>query len=171
MMLKAKTSDRIRSGRLAKAKGDEAGSSAPTTAASPRKPRIRAVPEAARPRYRGSQLATAFLDQNGHVSVDRAAEHFGISKGQLAETIGLKREALYRAARTGAPKTQARALEMLEIVGRVVDWAGSEKQALAWYRAEPIAPFGGRTAEALVKEGKAAAVRNYLDHVATGSFA
>jgi hypothetical protein len=42
---------------------------------------------------------------------------------------------------------------------------------MAWYRAQPIPAFGGRTAEALVKEGKAAAVRDYLDHVAVGGFA
>ena len=60
---------------------------------------------------------------------------------------------------------------MLEIVGRIVNWAGGEKQALAWYRAEPLPAFGGRTAESLVKDGKAAAVRDFLDHVATGGFA
>ena len=121
--------------------------------------------------FRGSQLVTAFYDTKGHVSVDRVAERFGMSKLQLADTIGLKPEAFYRAVRLEAPKTQARATEMLEIIGRIVDWAGGEKQAMAWYRAEPIAAFGGRTAESLVKEGKAAAVRDFLDHVATGGFA
>ena len=43
-------------------------------------------------------------------------------------------------------------------------------QAVAWYRAEPIPAFGERTAEALVKDGKAAAVRDYLDRVALGGF-
>ena len=42
---------------------------------------------------------------------------------------------------------------------------------MAWYRAEPIPAFGGRTAESLVKDGKAAAVRDYLDGVALGGFA
>ena len=101
--------------------------------------------------------------------------HAGIAGGraklQLAETIGLTRETVYRAARMEAPKSQERATEMLEIVGRIVDWAGGEKQAMAWYRAEPIAAFGGRTVECLVKESKAAAVRDYLDHLATGGFA
>ena len=60
---------------------------------------------------------------------------------------------------------------MLEIVARIVEWAGGEKQAMAWYCTEPIPAFGGRTAEALVKEGRAAAVRDYLDRVATGGFA
>ena len=121
--------------------------------------------------YRGAQMVTAFTDAEGQVSVDRVAERFGMSKGQLAEMIGLKAETVYRAARQGAAKTQGRAIEMLEILGRIVDWAGGEKQAMAWYRAEPIAAFGGRTAEALVKEGKATAVRDYLDYVATGGFA
>ena len=55
-----------------------------------------------------------------------------------------------RATRVSAPKTQTRATEMLEIVGRIADWAGGELQAMAWYRAEPIAAFGGRTAESLL---------------------
>ncbi len=120
---------------------------------------------------RGGNLVVTFLDSKGHISVERVAKRFGMSKVQLAETIGLKPETVYRAARLEAPKTQARATEMLEIIGRIADWAGGEKQAMAWYRAEPIAAFGGRTAESLVKDGKASAVRDYLDHVATGGFA
>jgi hypothetical protein len=119
---------------------------------------------------RSGRLA-AFFGPKGLVSVELVAKHFGMSKVQIAETIGVKRETIYRADRVRAPKTQARATEMLEIVGRIADWAGGEKQAMAWYRAEPIAAFGGRTAESLVKEGRAAAVRDYLDHVATGGFA
>ena len=49
--------------------------------------------------------------------------------------------------------------------------AGGEPQAMAWYRAQPIAAFGDRTAEALVKEGKAAVVRDYLDFLSQGNFA
>jgi hypothetical protein len=120
---------------------------------------------------RGGALVGAFLDQSGFVSVERVAERFGMSKMQLAETIGVKPETVHRMVRRNAAKTQTRATEMLEIVGRIVDWAGGEKQAMAWYRAEPIPAFGGRTAEFLVKEGRAAAVRDYLDHIATGGFA
>ena len=128
-----------------------------------------AAPTQTKPR--GGNLVVTFLDSKGHISVGRVAKRFGMSKVQLAETIGLKPETIYRAARLEAPKTQTRATEMLEIIGRIADWAGGEKQAMAWYRAEPIAAFGGRTAESLVKDGKASAVRDYLDHVATGGFA
>ena len=119
----------------------------------------------------GGRFVGAFLDTSGAVNVGRVVEVLGLSKAQFAETIGLNQTTLHRASRLTAPKTQARTLEVLEIVGRIVDWAGGEKQALAWYRAEPLPAFGGRTAESLVKEGKAAAVRNWLDHVATGGFA
>jgi DNA-binding XRE family transcriptional regulator len=116
-------------------------------------------------------LAATLMNHRGFVTVDKVAATFGMSKGQLAETIGLSREALYKLARLEAPKTQSRLKEMLEIVSRVSDWAGGKEQAMAWYRAQPIAAFGGRTAEALVKDGQAGALRDYLDHIALGGFA
>ena len=60
---------------------------------------------------------------------------------------------------------------MLEIVSRIASWAGGKHQAVAWYRAQPISAFGGRTAESLVKAGEARALRDYLDGLATGGFA
>src|SRR5437773_1452818 len=44
------------------------------------------------PSYRGAEMVTAFIDARGQVSVDQVAERFGMSKGQLAEMIGLKAE-------------------------------------------------------------------------------
>ncbi|NPU63962.1 DUF2384 domain-containing protein [Bradyrhizobium sp. 83012] len=61
--------------------------------------------------------------------------------------------------------------ECLEIIHRISDWAGGEEAATFWFRSEPLPAFGGRTAEALVKEGRAETVRNFLDHVALGGFA
>jgi hypothetical protein len=111
------------------------------------------------------------MDEAGTVSADGVADLFGISKQQLAETIGLDPQTLYKANRATAQRTQSRLREMLEIIARVSDWAGGQQRAMAWYRAQPIAAFGGRTAEALVKDGKAGALRDYLDHLAQGGFA
>ncbi|HXW19074.1 MAG TPA: antitoxin Xre/MbcA/ParS toxin-binding domain-containing protein [Roseiarcus sp.] len=136
------------------------------------KPKARLLTSKTQPEAgRGGGFVAAFRDSKGVVAVGRVAERFGLSKVQLAQTIGVERKAIYRTTRLEAPKTQARTTEMLEILGRIVDWAGGEMQAMAWYRAEPISAFGGRTAESLVKAGMAAAVRDYLDHVATGGFA
>lgn len=116
-------------------------------------------------------LVLAHMGETGQIAVEAVAESFGMSKTQLAETAGLSRETLYRAGRTASGKTQGRLREMLEIIGRVAEWAGGRQQAMAWYRAQPLPAFGDRTAEALVKEGKAGAVRDYLDHIALGGFA
>jgi hypothetical protein len=102
---------------------------------------------------------------------DTIAERLGIKKRELALTAGLPPAALQRKARAEAPATIARLSELAEIIHRVSGWAGGERQAFAWYRSQPIPAFGDRTAESLVKEGKAAAVRDYLDHMALGGFA
>jgi hypothetical protein len=119
----------------------------------------------------GTPLILSYMDPAGQIAAERVADGFGMSKSQLAETAGLARETLYRSERIGAPKAQGRLREMLEIISRVTEWAGGKDQAMAWYRAQPIPAFGGRTAESLVKDGKAAAVREYLDHMALGGFA
>ena len=49
--------------------------------------------------------------------------------------------------------------------------AVSMSRILAWYRSQPIPALDGRTPEALVKAGRASAVREYLDHFALGGFA
>ena len=116
-------------------------------------------------------LVLSFMDTHGTITAERVADRFGMSKTQLAETVGLARETLYRADRSRASKTQGRLREMLEILSRIEDWAGGKEQAMAWYRAQPIPAFGDRTAESLVKDGKALAVRDYLDHMALGGFA
>lgn len=117
------------------------------------------------------ELLRSLLDERGRAVIDRVAEAFGMSKTQLALTLGLSRESLYKAKRAEADKTQTRVREMLEVIVRVISWAGGQQQAMAWYRAQPIAAFGDRTAEALVKEGKASVVRDYLDFIAQGNFA
>jgi uncharacterized protein (DUF2384 family) len=111
------------------------------------------------------------MDQRGVVDVERVANAFRMTKGQLAETAGLGTSTVSKAERRTSPRTQKRVTEMLEIISRIRDWAGGEAQAMAWYRSQPIPALNGRTPEALVKSGKAAAVRDYLDHLALGGFA
>jgi ribosome-binding protein aMBF1 (putative translation factor) len=110
-------------------------------------------------------------DPGGIILADRVAKYFGMSKAQLAETAGLNQSVVHKPARLKAAKSQNRMREMLEIVGRVMEWAGSKEQGMAWYRAQPVPAFGGRTAESLVKDGKASTVRDYLDSIALGGFA
>ena len=119
----------------------------------------------------GPGFMTRFIDKGGLVDVERVADAFRMTKSQLAETTGLAAATISKADRRRAPRTQSRVREMLEIINRVRDWAGGETQAMAWYRSQPIPALDGRTPEALVKDGQAGAVRDYLDHVALGGFA
>lgn len=109
--------------------------------------------------------------ERGSLSPDRIAEHLRTTKEELAVTAGLSRDAVVRKARVQARGTQMRLREMVEILNRVEPWLGSPLAAYAWYRSQPLPGFTGRTAEMLVREGHAAAVRDYLDEVALGGFA
>jgi hypothetical protein len=130
-------------------------------------------PLSARPGFgeEAKPFVATLLDSAGVLEVDRVADAFKLTKFQLADILGLSRETLYKQSRAHAPKTQARLRDMLEIIGLVEDWAGGKLQAMAWYRAQSIPAFGGRTAESLVKSGHASAVRDYIDHMAMGGFA
>ena len=120
---------------------------------------------------RRAKESLQMLFEGSDIDAARAASALGLSKTQLAETIGIAREVFYKRERREAPRTQARLREMLEILVRVSAWAGGAQQALAWYRAQPLAAFGGRTAESLVKSGHATSLRDYLDHIAVGGYA
>jgi hypothetical protein len=105
------------------------------------------------------------------LSPDLMAELLRTTKEEIAATAGLSRDAVARRARVQARGTQRRLREMVEILSRIEPWAGSPVAAYAWYRAQPLPGFAGRTAEMLVREGHARAVRDYLDEVALGGFA
>lgn len=119
-----------------------------------------------------SGLLAKYADKRtGNVVVARLVDGTGFTKKNLAGTLGISLDAMYRADRVNSPATQVRMRELLEILGRITDWAGGEVQAMAWYRGQPIPAFGGRTAESLVKSNQAGPLRDYLDHMAMGGFA
>ena len=94
------------------------------------------------------------------------------TKAEIADTLGLSRDALSRTTRINATKTQTRLREMVEILHRVEDYTGSPPLvAYAWFRSEALPGFGGMTADQLVREGNAAHVHAYLDHVMAGGYA
>jgi transcriptional regulator with XRE-family HTH domain len=110
--------------------------------------------------------------EGGLVAADRLSQVLRVTRAELALALGLSRDAVSKAARARAPATQARLRDAVEILNRVRPWAGgSPQQAFAWYRSQPLPSFGDQTAEALVKEGRAEAVKRYLDRIAVGGYA
>ena len=116
-------------------------------------------------------LSTSVSKKAATREVGSVFDRLGLSKQDLAETTGIATTTLQRKDRLQSTSATRRLAEVAEIIHRVSDWAGGERQALAWYRSQPIPAFGDRTAESIVKSGKAAALRDYLDHLAMGGFA
>lgn len=121
-----------------------------------------------------AEAANAFLADvmrpDGCVAPDGLSSELRITKGELAIASGLSRDAVSKTPRLKARATQARLRDVVEIINRVMPWAGSAPQAFAWYRAQPLPSFGDRTAEDLVKEGRAEAVKSYLSRIAVGGY-
>jgi len=123
-------------------------------------------------------MATAvgpFLDEmvgpDGYVQAERLISTLRITRGELAFATGLSRQAVSGSAHLKTLHTQSRLRDVVEIVNRVLPWCGSVQQAFAWYRAQPLPSFGDRTAEDLVKDGQAEAVKRYLSRIAVGGYA
>ena len=94
------------------------------------------------------------------------------TKAEIADTLGLSRDALSRVARIRATKTQTRLREMVEILHRVEDYTGAPSLvAYAWFRSEALPGFGGMTADQLVREGNAHMVHAHLDRIMAGGYA
>jgi hypothetical protein len=125
---------------------------------------VRQKPHVSRPSRRGH-------GPGGVVAADRLTGTLRISKLELALALGLSRDAVSKTARLKSPATQTRLRDVLEIMNRVLPWAGSVAQAFAWYRSQPLPSFGDQTAEYLVKEGRAEAVKTYLNRIAVGGYA
>ena len=111
------------------------------------------------------------ITEKGAVTTDRLAEVLRVTKTELAAASGLSRDAVSKRARSTARATQTRLRDIVEIINRVSPWAGSVGGAFAWYRSQPLPSFGDKTAEDLVKEGRAQAVKEYLSRIAEGGYA
>jgi hypothetical protein len=123
-------------------------------------------------------MASAALDllsevfaENGTIHPDRLSDRLRIIRLQLAAAIGLSKDAITKQSRLQAPKTQARLRDAFEILNRVRGWAGSDEAAFAWYRSAPLPSFGDMTAEDLVKQGRAEAVKRHISRMAAGGHA
>lgn len=102
---------------------------------------------------------------------DDLAELLHVTRLELATSSGLSRDSISKTVRRNAPATVARLRDLSEILNRAAVWAGSLPQAYAWYRSQPLPSFGDQTAEDLVKQGRADAVKIYLSRIAVGGYA
>ena len=94
------------------------------------------------------------------VSARRFSEALHIDMQTLAKQAGVHRNTL---SRTPASESVQRFLrEALRVIRAATDIHGCVKQALFWYRNEPLSEFGYKTAEQLVSGGRTEDVLRYI---------
>lgn len=111
------------------------------------------------------------LEATPEGGLDPLTDSLGVTRLELALSSGLSRDAISKTARRESPATVARLRDLTEILNRAATWTGSLRQAYAWYRSQPLPSFGDQTAEDLVKQGRAEAVKTYLSRIAVGGYA
>jgi transcriptional regulator with XRE-family HTH domain len=119
----------------------------------------------------GINFLLIVINDDGLVASSALAKELHITKSDLAEVTGLSRDSVSKTARLKSKATQTRLRDTVEIINRVTEWSGSVGRAFAWFRSQPLPSFGDKTAEDLVKEGRARAVKDYLSRIADGGYA
>ncbi|HVW91691.1 MAG TPA: XRE family transcriptional regulator [Devosia sp.] len=126
----------------------------------------------------GGGVVISFMDRAGARTAERVARRLGVridapstqaDAGTGEAAAGASAPGL--SERGTSAKAELRLREMFDIIGRISFRTGGPWQAMVWYRGHRIPAFGGRTAEALVKEGKAFAVHDYIDGLAVDGLA
>lgn len=101
------------------------------------------------------------------VSPHRFSEALHVDLQTLALQAHVHRNTLRRAP--GSESVQRYLREALRVIRAAVDLAGEVDQALFWYRNEPLQPFGYRTAEQLVSDGRTDDLLRYVESLAAGA--
>jgi len=118
----------------------------------------------------GRFLIASLMDERGAVKVDHVADAFRMSKAQLAETAGLAREVFQKSSRRDSPKHSVACARC---------WRSSTWSRVGWWRRAGHGLVSRRAHPGLRRPdcrgagqvGNATAVRDYVDHLATGGYA
>ncbi|MGN6316374.1 DUF2384 domain-containing protein [Trinickia sp.] len=103
------------------------------------------------------------------VSARRFSEALHIDLQTLAKQAGVHRNTLSRMPASESVQRFLR--EALRVIRAATDVQGCVKQALFWYRNEPLSEFGYKTAEQLVSSGRTEDVLRYIVSLKTRSAA
>jgi uncharacterized protein (DUF2384 family) len=87
----------------------------------------------------------------------------------LADLCRVNRNTL--SSKAGSAAVQAGLGDIARIIGKAAEMTGDEGRAIIWFRHQPIAGFGRKTALDLVEEGHAEAVMWHLESLENGVYA
>ena len=101
------------------------------------------------------------------LSAKRFSEVLGIDLQTLAEQARVHRNTISRAP--DSHTVQAFLREAVRVIHAATDFSGDVRRAMFWYRNEPIAAFGYKTAETLVSEGRTEDVLRFIASLEAGA--
>lgn len=101
------------------------------------------------------------------LSPKRFSQALNIDLQMLAEQAHVHRNTISRAP--GSRGVQDYLREALRIIKAATDLTGDLNKAVFWYRTEPLAEFGYKTAERLASEGRTDDVLRYVSSLEAGA--
>jgi hypothetical protein len=101
------------------------------------------------------------------LSPRRFSEVFSMDLQTLAAQAHVHRNTISRAP--GSESVQRFLREALRVIRAATDLSGDVEQALFWYRNEPLQPFGYKTAEQLVSDGRTEYLLRYIESLEAGA--
>ncbi len=115
------------------------------------------------------QQLVAFLREPGGTALSprRYAAALKIDLQHLADQAHVHRDIVTHTPHSRG--VQEYLWQALRVIEAGMDLSGDVNSALLWYRTEPIAAFGHRTAETLVSEGRTDDVVQYVSSLRAGA--
>ena len=101
------------------------------------------------------------------VSPRRFSEAMHIDLQTLAEQAGVHRNTIARAPTSSTVQRFLR--DALRVIKAGTDVTGDVDRALFWYRNQPLAPFGYKTAEQLITAGRTEDLLKYMASLTAGA--
>lgn len=101
------------------------------------------------------------------LSPRRFSEVFSMDIQTLATQAHVHRNTISRAP--GSESVQRFLREALRVLRAATDLSGDVNRALFWYRNEPLQPFGYKTAEQLVSDGRTEDLLRYIESLEAGA--
>ncbi|MDN5925492.1 MAG: hypothetical protein L0I29_00260 [Hyphomicrobiales bacterium] len=116
-------------------------------------------------------MVSGFVDslqepRTPYISPKRLSQALGVKVANLAQLTGVHRNTLRNPA---SERLQGRLREMVKVISAATELTGDVDKAIYWYRNEPIADYGHRTAAELVADGQVEAVLAFVRDLENGA--
>lgn len=105
----------------------------------------------------------------GTIDAQALARKLSLPLQGLARLAGVSRNTI--AAKPLGAKAKAALAPIIQILAAATEMAGSEEQAIIWFKYQPILAMGTKTAEQHVKDGHADIVLMHLESILNGVYA